>query len=308
MIARHEGAQWPRRTAPVSPRGDQILFPFFPLAHRTMVDRLALRLGALRIRCLVCGAATTIRVKGNNLREACPCRRCGAINRQRQLAYVVINGFSDRGRFPSLAALGRRSRIAVYNTESGRAIHEALRELPGYRCSEFLSPDLTSGTVVDGVEHQDLQALSFSDESFDLVLSGDVLEHVPDPYRAHAEIYRVLRPGGRHVFTVPYLATASLDSIRARIRDDGQVEHFAEPEYHGDPVRPEEGALVFTIFGLEMVVRLSSLGFRVTVHRLHSLRYGILGPNQLVFEAARPVSSSRDRHSPELTAHTQCVS
>jgi SAM-dependent methyltransferase len=289
MIRTHEGPEWRRPVPRVSPRGDQILFPFFPLAYRTTLDRLALRLGALWIRCLVCGTTAPVRVKGSNLREACPCRRCGAINRQRQLAYVVISALSDRGRFPSLAELGRRGRIAVYNTESGRAIHEALRELPGYRCSEFLSPDLASGTVVDGVEHQDLQALSFSDETFDLVLSGDVLEHVPDPYRAHAEIYRVLRPGGRHVFTVPYLATASLDSVRARIRDDGQVEHFSEPEYHGDPVRPEDGALVFTIFGLEMIVRLSNIGFRVTVHRLHSLRYGILGPNQLVFEAQRPV-------------------
>jgi SAM-dependent methyltransferase len=264
-----------------------------------MLDRLALRLGSLRIRCLVCGAFTAIEVAGDNLREACPCPRCGAITRQRQLAYVVSLGLAHGRRLPSLAELGRRGGdLAVYNTECRRALHEALRHLPGYRCSEYLSPDLPSGAVVDGVEHQDLQALSFPDEVFDLVLSGDVLEHVPDPYRAHAEIYRVLRPGGRHVFTVPYVETAALDSVRARVLPDGTVDYLAKPEYHGDPVRPDEGALVFTIFGLEMVVRLGQIGYHVTVHHLHSLRYGILGPNQLVFEAQRPaLPSEEDRTS-----------
>lgn len=179
----------------------------------------------------------------------------------------------------------------MYNTECRRAVHDALRHLPRYRCSEYLASDLCSGAVVDGIEHQDLQTLNFPDETFDLVLSGEVLEHVPDPYGAHAEIYRVLRPGGRHVFTAPYIAAASLDSVRARLDDNGEIKHLAEPEYHQDPVRPEEGALVYTIFGLEMVVRLSRLGFNVTVHRLHSLRYGILGVNQLVFEAERPATS-----------------
>ncbi len=289
MIAQGRSGEVARQVPGFLPAGDRIRFPFFPPRHVAMLDRIARRLGSLRIRCLVCGALTSIEVAGDNLREACPCPRCGAITRQRQLAYVIGLGLADGRRLPSLAEVGRRSNIAVYNTECRRGIHEALHRMPGYHCSEYLSPDLTSGSVVDGVEHQDLQALSFPDEAFDLVLSADVLEHVPDPYRAHAEIYRVLRAGGRHVFTVPYVETAALDSVRARVLPDGRMEHLAKPEYHGDPVRPDEGALVFTIFGLEMIVRLGQLGYHVTVHHLHSLRYGILGGNQLVFEAQRPV-------------------
>lgn len=47
----------------------------------------------------------------------------------------------------------------------------------------------------------DAQALPFQDHSFDLVLSCECLEHVPNPSKALAEMYRVLRPGGRLILT-----------------------------------------------------------------------------------------------------------
>jgi SAM-dependent methyltransferase len=45
--------------------------------------------------------------------------------------------------------------------------------------------------------------LPFSRNSFDLILSHEVLEHVSDDRRTLAEITRVLRPGGRTVVFVP---------------------------------------------------------------------------------------------------------
>jgi SAM-dependent methyltransferase len=46
-------------------------------------------------------------------------------------------------------------------------------------------------------------ALPHDDESFDAVLLTQVLEHVPDPARVLAELYRILRPGGTVHITVP---------------------------------------------------------------------------------------------------------
>lgn len=45
-----------------------------------------------------------------------------------------------------------------------------------------------------------------ADASYDTVLATEVLEHVPHPERALAEIHRVLKPGGTLLLTVPFLA------------------------------------------------------------------------------------------------------
>jgi len=47
--------------------------------------------------------------------------------------------------------------------------------------------------------------LPFADECFDTVLCTSVLEHVDSPEAAISEAYRVLRPGGRILITVPFM-------------------------------------------------------------------------------------------------------
>lgn len=46
-------------------------------------------------------------------------------------------------------------------------------------------------------------SLPFADASFDVVVAGELLEHLADPAAAVAEARRVLRPGGRFVGSVP---------------------------------------------------------------------------------------------------------
>ena len=47
------------------------------------------------------------------------------------------------------------------------------------------------------------QPLEFADESFDVAVAGEILEHLRDPHALVREIRRVLRPGGTFVASVP---------------------------------------------------------------------------------------------------------
>jgi SAM-dependent methyltransferase len=47
------------------------------------------------------------------------------------------------------------------------------------------------------------QPLDFPDASFDVVVAGELLEHLRDPHRLVAGIRRLLRPGGTFVASVP---------------------------------------------------------------------------------------------------------
>lgn len=49
----------------------------------------------------------------------------------------------------------------------------------------------------------DGEALPFRDESFDVAISSDVIEHLPDARRHIAEVARVLRPGGLYFIKTP---------------------------------------------------------------------------------------------------------
>lgn len=267
---------------------DFIRFPCHP-PRISRLERAMLRTRRGLMTCMVCGAFCRFDIRGDNLREDCICSRCGATNRHRQLAWVLCSAVArSTGRtlagLPSLRL--QCAELAIYNTEAQGPLHDQLASMPRYRCSEYYGPSHQSGDLVNGVLHEDLQRLSFPDATFDVVLSSDVFEHVPDPYLAHREVLKVLKAGGRHVFTVPFFPDGHLDQVRARIGSDG-LEHLHPPLYHHDPVTGKADVLVFTIFGLEMLVRLRSIGFSTELYQLSAPWLGILGENAIVFDARK---------------------
>jgi SAM-dependent methyltransferase len=267
-------------------RLDQFVrYPVYP--SLTLMEKAVLRTRlAWPAKCPVCGSLTLITSVGGHLRETCKCLRCKATNRQRQIAYVVC-GVVARMTGTAAASLRDVARIeglVVYNTEGGRQIHDRLSGMPGYLSSEYYGPTYSGGEMVGRTMHQNLMSLSFEDRSIDLVISSDVFEHIPDPYRAHKEIHRVLKPGGAHVFTVPFYQTAFEDEARTMTDIRGNTVLIKEPLYHRDPIRPE-GALVHKIFSLEMLVKLGKIGFTTRMYKIYKPWAGIVGPDALVFEA-----------------------
>lgn len=258
------------------------LYP--PPAHTVdAVDQAALAGESIQGVCPVCGKSVRFLTFNENLRESGGCPGCGSSNRQRQMAWMLRRELGARVG----GSLRLPDGVVVYNTEANGPVHAALRNQPHYECSEYWGDKAQYGERVDGVRNEDLQALSFADASFDFVLSSDVFEHIPDPYQAHREIFRVLKPGGRHVFTVPYGEASLRDDVRATLVD-GEIVYHAEALYHGDPVRPDQGVLVWNIFGQEMLVRMKAIGFDTELWRLHEPACGILGAGADVFIARKP--------------------
>lgn len=100
----------------------------------------------------------------------------------------------------------------------------------------------------DGARIEDITCLTLADESVDLIVSSDVLEHVPDARAAFRESFRVLRPGGVHLFTVPYQKA----TVQRATVNNGQIHHLVTPpEYHSDPLDPN-GILAYWHFGPDM--------------------------------------------------------
>jgi SAM-dependent methyltransferase len=107
------------------------------------------------------------------------------------------------------------------------------------QCSDysysFFYEDVPVGSYKEGMRCENLESLTFSDASFDIFITQDVLEHVFHPDRALGEITRVLRPGGIHIFTAPKNKHLLKSYRRARLVDRA-VEHLHEPIYHGNPI------------------------------------------------------------------------
>lgn len=214
-----------------------------------------------------------------NWRERLECPHCRMNSRQRLITALVRQ---EVARAP-------QQRLHVYFMEQVTPIFRWMKAHLGDHDvvgSEYLGHQYPSGTVVDGVLHQDVMKLSFDDAALDLIVSNDVFEHVPDPYRAFAECARVLRSGAKMLATFPFHALADQSVVRATI-EAGEVSHHLPPVFHGNPVA-EEGSLVFTDFGWDCLTKMKRAGFSdVTISLYVSPKFGHLGNGQIVFEATK---------------------
>ena len=92
--------------------------------------------------------------------------------------------------------------------------------------------------------------MSFEDESFDLIVHSDTLEHVKSPQKALQESKRVLAKGGAIIFTVPIVV-----GRLARSR------YELSPAFHGAPDTKFAELQVHTEFGADTWCMIMEAGF-----------------------------------------------
>lgn len=183
-----------------------------------------------------------------NLRETVNCPKTGFNTRMRAAVHAVKYFEKDR-----VAGIY----IAEQKTPLFKYFADYYSDVTG---SEYLGDVVPLGSCnAEGLRNEDATQLTFADDSFDVALSFEVLEHIPDYSKALHETRRVLRQGGRFYFTAPFVPSWQETIVRAKI-ESGEIVHILEPEYHGDPVRAE-GILCFQHFGWDIVDSLAEAGF-----------------------------------------------
>lgn len=198
------------------------------------------------------------------------CLRCLSTPIHRAVG-VVINGL-DLPPGSEVYELSSKGALVRYLRKRYRNLH----------LSEFFD-DTRPGGYRKGVQCQDLQALTFADDSFDLITGTEVLEHVPDDRRGFCEMARVLRPGGVTVFTVPLRESANTLE-RARLEDNGGIIHMTEPEYHFDRLRGAGKVLAFRTYGLDICDRLKDAGLDATIRTVSEPGFGIVAQPVIIAE------------------------
>ena len=224
-----------------------------------------------------CDQRVTFAAETDWFRDTYRCASCGSIPRERALMHVVETTFP-----------GWRELEIHESSPGARGASVKLRaQCPLYVVTHYV-PGVELGAPQDGFRNENLEALTFEDESFDLHITQDVLEHVLDPQAAFREIARTLKPGGAHVFTTPLVNGPRPSEVCARMGTDGTVAYLREPEYHASTVS-QDGALVTMHWGYDITRHIfQACGLFTTVWRIDSLELGIRAELIEVLVAARP--------------------
>jgi ubiquinone/menaquinone biosynthesis C-methylase UbiE len=102
----------------------------------------------------------------------------------------------------------------------------------------------------------DIHAIPYPNDTFDLVIHSDTLEHVPHPIHGLKECLRVLKPGGALCFTIP-IVISRLTRNRTGLRGS----------FHGNSKTDANDFSVQTEYGADFWTQLIDAGFdNVTLH------------------------------------------
>ena len=144
------------------------------------------------------------------------CSNCGSIPRERALMYV-IEKFYPKWR-----------QLSIHESSPGNrgASIKLKNNCPGYQTSQYFSGFPLGEIHSSGWRNEDLENQTFADETFDIVISQDVMEHIFNPEKAFSEIARTLKQGGAHIFTVPIVNKEKPSRVRATLEANGEINYL----------------------------------------------------------------------------------
>lgn len=141
------------------------------------------------------------------------CPRCGSNDRERHL-------------FLYMKKLG-----ILQNLNESRILHFApepklSKHIEKYNPKKYIKCDLypTSTEIVK----ENIEEISFPDNSFDILIANHVLEHVQNDTKAIEEIQRVLAPGGIAILQTPYSSI-----LNKTWQDDGILDYKSRLQAYG---------------------------------------------------------------------------
>ncbi len=183
-------------------------------------------------------------------RERLICQSCGLSARKRAII-DVMNSFNTIN-----------TNCQIYILEQKSKFYSALKSKYGNRLvgSEYLGDEYPNGKIFNGLRNENILNLSFNDQTFDLLISNDVFEHVPNIELALKESFRVLRNNGILLFSIPFNINRNQTTKRAELID-GKIINIENPVYHYDILR-KEGSLVFYDYGWDLLDKIKVTGFK----------------------------------------------
>ena len=183
------------------------------------------------------------------------------------------------------------------------------REALGLKPGEGIAACDISGSTfkADGVTLQECDVnlgLPYGDAAFDTVVAIEVFEHTRAPYDVIAEVYRVLKPGGLLIFSVPNVGHAL---SRVKFLFSGHYHMFPSPS-----IKPENGGRIcghiaplpfqYWHYGLRRAGFTNIALSPDRAKRSASLFAGLLWPFTRLGTAAH--TGRIERREPELAAET----
>ena len=214
-------------------------------------------------KCNICGNYTLFLCSNPlTVRNNMICYSCRSSSRERHIASFILKKL-----FPELKSISKinnaKSETQIYNLGTDDPFTKQLSNNNFFYQSEYMDNILPGTEINTRLYCQNVEKLTFDNNTFDLVISGDVFEHVRKDFKGFNEISRVLKTGGYHIFTVPcYFDKETINRVDTSTEEDISL---LPPQYHGDPNRGK--ILAYRTYGIDIFKNLSNCGFHTEMFR-----------------------------------------